>query len=99
VIRIFLAGFIIAVCVALLLRLLLDPRRRARFDAWLRRSASTIRRTALRAWRWPSARRNATRAAKEAIRRAARRETEREGEQRMRKGDDSQPSRGPRKPH
>jgi hypothetical protein len=99
VIRIVLAGLIIAVCVALLLRLLLDPRRRARFDAWVRRSVGAVRTTVLRAWRWPSARRNAARAAREAIKRAARRETESEGGQRERKSDGSQHSRGPRKPH
>ncbi len=97
--RIVLAGLVIAVCVALLLRLLLDEHRRARFDVKTRRAAAAVRRTVLRAWRWPSARRNAARATREAIRRAARRETESQSEHRERKSDGSSHSRGPRKPH
>jgi len=69
-IEIVLAGGVVAVCAALLLRLLIGDVRRHRFDAavshrW-RRSRMRLR----DAWQWRSVRRSAAREAQDAIRRA-----------------------------
>ena len=87
------AGITLAVCVVLLLRLLLGRRRQQRFDASVRHAWAACRRTALRAFRWRSSRREAAAAADDAIRRA--RSTVR------REGNVIRPRkfRGPRKPH
>lgn len=61
---------IAAVCVLLMIRLLIGPRRRYRLDAFARRVAAAMRRRTLWAWRWRASRKQAARAAEEAIRRA-----------------------------
>ena len=84
-----LAAITIALCVVLLARMVLGERRRHRFDAVLRRAFYAVRRVILKAWRWPSRRREAARAADEAIRRARR-------DGNVYKADSFRP---PRKPH
>lgn len=64
------AAIVLAACAVLMLRLLLGPRRRARFDAAARRLWSRIGHAADGAWHWRGRRRTAARAAEEAIRRA-----------------------------
>ena len=87
------AGFTVAVCAVLLVRLCLGARRRFRFDAALRRAGCGCRRFALRAWRWRASRHRAARVADEAIQRA-RRGVERDGNVYKPKS-----FRRPRKPH
>ena len=66
-----LAGATLALCVALLVRLMLGARRRQRFDAALVRFWRTSRRHALHLWHWRARRQAARQAAAEAIRRAS----------------------------
>jgi hypothetical protein len=68
-----LAAVVLAVCAAMLLRLLIGQRRRYRLDAALRRSWFRLRHAAVSARRWRSSRREAARVANDAIRRASRR--------------------------
>ena len=88
-----LAGFTVAVCAVLLLRLCVGERMRHRFDAAVRRSWYACRCRALRVWRWRSSRREAARLADEAIQRAQR-GVERDGNVYRPKS-----FREPRKPH
>lgn len=71
VIEKFFAGFVLAVCVLLLVRMLLGPLRRERLDAVLRRWRAPWRRRLQQARR-DSAESRAQRAAQEAIARARR---------------------------
>ena len=64
------AAIVVALCAVLLVRLLLNERRRYRFDAAVRRAAKALHRFWLRVYHWRSSRRNAARAAEEALRRA-----------------------------
>jgi len=73
------AAIVVAVCVLLLLRMLLRPRRRARVDAAVRRNGVLWRDRVSRAVAWPAAEARARREAKEAIRRARRSAIERDG--------------------
>ena len=73
------AATMVVVCVVLLLRMLLRPRRRARVDASVRKQAAVWRSRVVRAARWPAAELRARRETKEAIRRAKRSAVEREG--------------------
>ena len=57
-------------CLVLLLRILLGPRRRARFDRALARWSVRISSSVDAVFAWPSARRRARREAEAAIRRA-----------------------------
>ncbi|MGL6109228.1 MAG: hypothetical protein ACRC2B_03930 [Rubrivivax sp.] len=89
-----LAGIVLLICVALLLRLALREHHRRRLDATAMRAAFTGRRLARRLWFWRAHRQHAAREAEAAIRRA----------QRSRRGADDnvvRPDRfkGPRKPH
>ncbi|MEF7614995.1 hypothetical protein V4F39_13820 [Aquincola sp. MAHUQ-54] len=69
-----LAGVVLAACIALLLRMLIGERRRARLDAALRRGWAALRRRSLaRPAAKPLHPQDAARMAEEAIRRAARR--------------------------
>lgn len=70
-----LAALALAVCVALLLRLVIGSRRRARLDAALRRSAAAVRAVTVNLRH----RREAARVAEEAIARARKRDGEWEG--------------------
>ena len=76
--KIFAAGMVV-VCVLLLARMLLRPKRRARVDATLRNGSELWSRRARRFIAWPAAELRARRATKEAIRRARRSASEREG--------------------
>lgn len=60
----------LAACAVLLLRLCLNPARRARFDATARRWGQALRDGAWRLWHWRTARRVARAEAESAIRRA-----------------------------
>ena len=73
------AGLMVGLCVLLLLRMLLAPRRRARFDAALRRNGALWQQRLRRAFAWPGAELRARRATKEAIRRARHSASERDG--------------------
>lgn len=73
-----LAGLVLAVCLALLLRMALPERQRRRLDAAWRRLVQAGQRLAQRAWFWRRHKRHAAREADEAIRRAQRR-AERDG--------------------
>ena len=67
------AAIALAVCAALLVRLVIGERRRWRFDAFVRRMAQGVRRLGLWVWHWRDARRaveSARQAADEAIKRA-----------------------------
>jgi len=64
------AATIVAGCLVLLLRVVLGPRRRARFDATLSRWSQRIGTGIDALFAWPSARRRARREAEAAIRRA-----------------------------
>jgi hypothetical protein len=64
------AGVVLAICAVLMLRLLLGARRRARFDAGMRRTWFRTRSFADTAWHWRRRRREAQRVAEAAIRRA-----------------------------
>ena len=73
-----LAAVVLAACAVLLVRLLLNERRRYRFDTAMRRSWARLSRTAVSVWRWPAAirqrrasERQAEEAANDAIRRAS----------------------------
>jgi hypothetical protein len=76
--KIFAAG-IVVLCVLLLARMLLRPRRRARVDASLRRNGDLWQRRLRRIVAWPAAEWRARRVTKEAIRRARRSASERDG--------------------
>jgi hypothetical protein len=73
------AATIVVICVLLLLRMVLRPRRRARVDASLKKRAALWQRRVQRAILWPAAELRARRETKEAIRRARRSAIEREG--------------------
>jgi hypothetical protein len=73
------AAAMVVVCVVLLVRMLLRPRRRARVDASLKKHAALWRSRVVRAALWPAAEVRARRETKEAIRRAKRSAVEREG--------------------
>jgi hypothetical protein len=66
------AGVVIAVCLALFVRLCLTPRLRHRLDGAALRSFFATRRILRQAVGWRARRRQATRAAEEAIERARR---------------------------
>jgi hypothetical protein len=68
----FLAGGVLLVCVALLLRLALGEQHRQRVDAATSRAAFAGRRLARRLWFWRTHRQRAAREAEDAIRRAQR---------------------------
>ena len=76
--KIFAAGMVI-VCVLLLARMFLRPRRRARVDASLRMGGELWGRRMRRFVAWPAAELRARRETKEAIRRARRSASERDG--------------------
>jgi len=76
--KIFAAGMVV-VCVLLLVRMLLRPRRRARVDASLRTGSERWGRRLHRIVAWPAAELRARRETREAIRRARRSASEREG--------------------
>ena len=88
-----LAAVVLVVCAALLLRMALPARQRARLDAWwLRlRGGGTVQ--ARNLWHWRARRVSAQREAKDAIRRAQRKP--------RRDGNVIRPEsfKGPRKPH
>jgi hypothetical protein len=71
-IEILLAGLVLLVCAALLLRLLLPAPRRARFDAFWVRSARSLRALWQRSVTAPGRRRAAEREAREVIERVRR---------------------------
>ena len=73
------AAAMVVLCLVLLARMLLRPRRRDRVDASLRRHAAVWRSRVVRAALWPAAELRARRETKEAIRRAKRSATERDG--------------------
>ena len=73
------AATMVLVCVLLLARMFLRPRRRARVDATLQKRAVLWQRRVRRAVLWPAAELRARRETKEAIRRARRSAIEREG--------------------
>ena len=66
------AGIVLAVCVALLLRMALPPRQRQRVDALWELSLHRGRLLAHRLWFWREHRKRAAHEAEEAIRRAQR---------------------------
>lgn len=66
-----LAGVVLLLCAAALLRLAVGARRRARIDALLRRAWLGLRVRALTLWRWRRLKREADQAARDAIRRAS----------------------------
>jgi hypothetical protein len=76
--KIFAAGMVI-VCLLLLARMLLRPKRRARVDATLRKGSERWGRRLRRFIAWPAAELRARRETKEAIRRARRSASERDG--------------------
>jgi ABC-type transport system involved in cytochrome bd biosynthesis fused ATPase/permease subunit len=86
------AGLVLALCIALLVRLCLSPARQRRVDAAARQAWWTIRQRTLGALRWNASRKKARAATDEALRRA------REGEW---QGNVYKPKsfRKPRKPH
>lgn len=65
-----LASVTLAVCLALLGRMMLTPRLQQRLDSAVLRAVIACRRSVTSAYRWRSFRREAARAAEEAIRRA-----------------------------
>jgi len=73
------AAAMVAVCVLLMLRMLLRPRRRARVDASIRRGGERWQRRFTRFIAWPGAELRARRETREAIRRARRSASERDG--------------------
>jgi hypothetical protein len=88
-----LAGGVLLVCAALLLRLALREKYRQRVDAAAIRAVSASRRLAHRLWFWRTHRQRAAREAENAIRRAQR-SVERDGN--VIRPDSF---KGPRKPH
>jgi len=73
------AAVMLGLCVLLLLRMLLRPRRRARVDASIRRGSERWQRRLSRWIAWPGAELRARRETREAIRRARRSASERDG--------------------
>ena len=73
------AAAMVVVCVLLLARMLLRPKRRARVDASLRHGGELWSRRVRRLVAWPAAELRARRETKEAIRRARRSASERDG--------------------
>lgn len=73
-----LAGLVVLVCVAMLVRMALRERTRQRVDWQAQRAWSGLRRGALHVWHWRDRRRRARREADAAIRRA-RTDAERDG--------------------
>jgi hypothetical protein len=73
------AATMVVLCLLLLARMVLRPRRRARFDASLKKSGVAWQRRIRRAVLWPAAELRARRETKEAIRRARRSAIERDG--------------------
>ncbi|MBV9889966.1 MAG: hypothetical protein JO090_03655, partial [Rhizobacter sp.] len=71
------AAAMVVLCVVLLLRMVLRPRRRARVDASVRKQAAVWRSRVVRAALWPAAQLRARRETREAIRRAKRSAVER----------------------
>jgi hypothetical protein len=65
-----LAGLALAVCVAMLGRMLLSTTRRHRLDGALRRTWQQLKSTLIGLIHWPTHRRNARKAARDAIARA-----------------------------
>ena len=55
------ASTVLAICIALMFRLLVGPRRRYTIDAWARRAAQGTRLAALRIYHWRSSRQVARR--------------------------------------
>ena len=94
------AAVVVLVCVALLVRMCLPPRRRAALDATLRRLPGRVRALAravwhLRHWRQSRSRRDdAARLAEEAIQRARRTRADKDGNVIR-----PEAFKGPRKPH
>lgn len=88
-----LAAIVLVVCAALLLRMTLPARQRARLDAWWLRLRSGGTRQARHLWHWRARRASAEREAEDAIRRAQRK-TRREGNVIR-----PESFKGPRKPH
>ncbi len=85
----------LVICLVMLVRMTLAPRRRQAFDAAWRRATHGLYDTAQRLLHWrPAARKNAARAAEEAIERARRQAVDREGNVYRPKS-----FKGPRKPH
>lgn len=86
------AGLVLALCIAMLVRLCLSPARQRRVDAVVRQAWWTTRQRTLWALRWNASRKKARLATDEAVRRA------REGEW---SGNVYKPKsfRKPRKPH
>lgn len=64
------ASTVLVACVVLLVRLSLSVRRRMQFDFAMQRWWAVVAGTWLRMWRWPAARREASREARDAIERA-----------------------------
>jgi hypothetical protein len=64
------ASTVLAICIALMIRLLVGPRHRYTIDAWARRAAQGTRLAALRIYHWRSSRQVAKRVTEDAIRRA-----------------------------
>lgn len=88
------AALVVAVCVALLGRMLLGERRRQRLDAVLWRLWAGLRARAMALWHWRSRRDAATRLAEEAIQRARRTQADKQGNVIR-----PEAFKGPRKPH
>ena len=99
------AALVLAVCLALLLRLAIGAPRRQRVDALLRHAWRAVRHRTLALWRWRAQQRQQKRAAEEAARmaqeaiRRARKSAQREGNvirpKAFRRGETGEP----RKPH
>ncbi|HSW07836.1 hypothetical protein [Aquabacterium sp.] len=90
-----LAAIGLLVCIVLLVRMALAPRRRQAFDATMRGAWYNSQRWGQRVLRWrPSSRKQAARVAEEAIERARRTQTDRDGNVYRPKS-----FKGPRKPH
>jgi hypothetical protein len=73
------AGLVVGLCVLMLLRMLLRPRRRARVDASLRKSGAAWQRRLRRLVAWPAAELRARRETRAAIQRARRSASDRDG--------------------
>ena len=97
-----LARVVAVVCVALLVRLVLPERQRWWLDATAQDAWHACKTRALKAWRWPAARKQAARMTEDAIQRA-RNGVERDGNvyrpKSFRERRDSGDPREPRKPH
>ena len=91
------AAVVVLVCVALLVRMCLPPRRRAALDATLRRLPGRVRARSKALWHWRqsrSRRDDAARLAEEAIQRARRTRADKDGNVIR-----PEAFKGPRKPH